>query len=237
VRPPVAAAPDAGEEGGDAAGVPNGDGTAAPAATAPAPAQIVIQAQQADELTVANKWSGPVVVSRGGEDVTLQGGSSTKLTVGADEQVTVEEGESGVTFRSWCQNSYTALVSGVPCAITSMPAMSAFTTDGAGTTAGDGFFYRFNSGGSLSSLPAGSFDTSGMIGRARGLCSDGAPCLPAEKGDDGLQDGAVAAASQAPYAIGHQLLADGEELVHDDTAGERQGALLEVALAQREQQL
>jgi uncharacterized repeat protein (TIGR02543 family) len=124
---------------------------------------ITIQAQKAGSLTVTSQWGGPVVVSRdGGQDVTLQGDSpSTTLTVSAGEQVTVSEGEAGVTFRSWRQPS-SGLVSGVPCAMTSMPGMSAFTTDGTGTTAGDCFFSGFNSGGSLSALPAGSFDTSAI---------------------------------------------------------------------------
>ena len=41
-----------------------------------------------------------------------------------------------------------------------MPPMNSFTTDATGTTAGDNFFSMFNSFGSLTSLPVGSFDTS-----------------------------------------------------------------------------
>jgi uncharacterized repeat protein (TIGR02543 family) len=175
-----AAAPDAGEEGGDNAAAPDGDGTAAPAAADAAagssvtPAQIVLQAQEVGELTVTNQWTGPVVVSQGGkQDVTLQGNlSSTTLTVSADEQVVVRESDPGVTFRSWhYQGMRTGLVSGVPCAITSMPAMSAFTVDGAGTTAGDCFFCAFNNNGSLASFPAGSFDTSGITTAGRNFFS------------------------------------------------------------------
>jgi uncharacterized repeat protein (TIGR02543 family) len=136
------------------------DETTSPFATYP---QIVIRAQEAGELTVANKWAGPVVVSQsGGQDVTLQKAASTTLTVGAGEQIAVREGTPGVTFRSWRQGSQTGFVSGVPCAITSMPAMSAFTTDSAGATAGEFFFSNFNCNGSLVALPDGSFDTSGI---------------------------------------------------------------------------
>jgi hypothetical protein len=43
-----------------------------------------------------------------------------------------------------------------------MPAMNAFTVDEAGTIAGNFFFRTFNHSGSISALPAGSFDTSNI---------------------------------------------------------------------------
>jgi uncharacterized repeat protein (TIGR02543 family) len=152
------AAPDAAP---DAVAPIKADVTAESSAT---PAQIVLQAQEAGGLTVTNQWNSDIVVSRGGkEDITVKGNSSTVLTVGADEQIVVKESQAGTTFRSGgSSSSHNGFVSGVPCAITSMPAMSAFTTTSAGTTAAHDFFFCFNYKGSLTSLPEGSFDTSGV---------------------------------------------------------------------------
>ncbi|MDR1358937.1 MAG: LPXTG cell wall anchor domain-containing protein [Coriobacteriales bacterium] len=142
-------------------------------------AEIALQTQEAGRLIVTNKWNSAIVVTRGQTGITVAANASTTLAVSQNETITVSESIDDTTFRSW-NSSYDAsppvylcpFVSGVPCAITDMPPMSAFTTDSGGTIAGDRFFSHFNGdstsklnsgpGGSLTSLPAGSFNTTGI---------------------------------------------------------------------------
>jgi surface protein len=137
-----------------------------PQATA---AKIVLQAQKAGELKIFNKWNPTIIVTQGNTDTAVSGGTIS-LTVSQDETITVSEFEPDKTFRSW-RSSESAFVSGVSCAITAMPAMSAFTNDPEGTIAGDYFFCGFNNSGSLTSLPAGSFNTSNITIAGRNFFS------------------------------------------------------------------
>ncbi len=94
-------------------------------------------------------------------DVTVAANSSLTRKVSASQTIMIKESVASSTFRTW-NDVWDPFVCGVNCAITSMPSMSAFTTDKAGTIAGDYFFKDFNYGSdsSLTSLPAGSFDAS-----------------------------------------------------------------------------
>jgi hypothetical protein len=130
-------------------------------------AEIVLQAQEAGTLALTNRWNSDVIVSQsssGGTIITVSAGQTTTLTIAAlGETITVKESDAGATFKSWYPYdawAWTSFVSGVQCALVALPEMSAFTTDPAGTVAGDSFFAGFNFNGSLTSLPAGSFDTS-----------------------------------------------------------------------------
>jgi putative cell wall-binding protein len=146
-------------------------------------AEIVLITQGAGTLVIANKWTSDVIISRSDQpDATFSLGHSQigdsnpfaiDLTVPENVTITIRESNPDATFRSWSDKSW-GLVSGVPCAIIDMPSMSAFTSTSAGTTAADSFFCYFNggvgsvgvnvdvTGGSLTSLPAGSFYTSGI---------------------------------------------------------------------------
>ncbi len=137
------------------------------------PASIVLKTQGKGELTISNRWTTAVVISQAGfSDVTIEKEESLTREVSANQTLTVKESSPGNTFRGWRGYLYKGFVSGVNCAITSMPPMSAFTADKAGTDAGDHFFSYFNSNGSLTSLPAGSFDIS-SITRAGWECFTG----------------------------------------------------------------
>jgi len=119
-----------------------------------------IKVGESGQINIANQWSTAIVVSRNnGSGTQVQQARHTTLTVTRGDTIKVVESSPGVTFRSWSGGSG-AFVSGVKAAITAMPAMPAFTTTSAGTVAGSLFFSGFNSPGSLTSLPAGSFDTS-----------------------------------------------------------------------------
>ncbi|MDR1088548.1 MAG: cell wall-binding repeat-containing protein [Coriobacteriales bacterium] len=142
--------------------------------TQDAAAEIVLAAQEGGALTISNRWQSDIIVSQSGKKgtTTIPAAYVRDLTISVSqgERITIRESVADATFRSWYVrdgygfglSSDLALVSGVPCAITAMPHMSAFTEDKAGTIAGVGFFSSFNAGGSLVSLPQGSFDTSAI---------------------------------------------------------------------------
>jgi len=125
-------------------------------------ATFEIKAQASGQLRITNKWRSAIIVSRNnGAGTQVAAGGSATLTVANGDTIKVAESSPGATFRNWSGSfDAFAFVSGVKAAITAMPAMSAFTTTSAGTIAGDNFFLMFNMGGTLTSLPAGSFDTS-----------------------------------------------------------------------------
>ncbi len=140
---------------------------AIPAFAAETPASIVLKTQETGELVITNKWKTSIVVSQSEyPDYTVDRGSSLARSVLAGQIITVKESNPGKTFREWdFSNSF---LSNVSCAITSMPAMSSFTEDNAGSIAGDYFFNRFCGGAtfgsyaSITSLPSGSFNTSSI---------------------------------------------------------------------------
>jgi len=126
------------------------------------PAEIVLQAQATGSLTINNQWNSAILVTVGSSaPVSVARGTYSSFSVLTNQTISVKESIGSTTFRSWFALT-TPMVEGVRCAITSMPPMSAFTTDVAGTTAGDNFFMSFNEQGLLASLPAGSFDTSSI---------------------------------------------------------------------------
>ncbi|MDR0875837.1 MAG: InlB B-repeat-containing protein [Clostridiales Family XIII bacterium] len=110
--------------------------------------------------TIYNKWTTTIIVNGGDQtNIDVNADSSIDVIVSVNDVVTITESEND-TFREWGSNVYSPLVENVDCELTAIPAMNVFTEDTAGTTAGNYFFYRFNSGGALTSLPEGSFDTS-----------------------------------------------------------------------------
>ena len=126
------------------------------------PAKIVIEVKESGSVKVGNLWSSNIIVSRnGGAGTTVSAQQSTTLTVAQGNTIEITESRADTTFRHWAPLD-SPLVSGSKCIIRSIPKMSAFTSDSAGTIAGHRFFSRFNQGGSLTSLPAGSFDTSSI---------------------------------------------------------------------------
>lgn len=130
-------------------------------------AEIVIRALEAGQVTITCKWSSPVVIIQSGySNVSLFSAASETRTVSAGQTITVREYLAGTTFRQWASAVPKPFVSGAACVINSMPAMSAFTTDAAGTIAPDYFFHYFNGGvnvgGSLTQLPVGSFNISNI---------------------------------------------------------------------------
>jgi putative cell wall-binding protein len=133
-----------------------GEGEVETQATA---AAIVLQAQEAGQLTIRNQWESAVIATQGQKDTTVSADNITTLTVAQGETITVRESVPDTTFRQWSRWGG-RFASGASCAVTAMPALSAFTTDAGGTSAGNQFFAYFNAGGSLTSLPKGSFDTS-----------------------------------------------------------------------------
>lgn len=100
-------------------------------------------------VTITNKWKTPVIVThKGKNDTIIAGGKTDALPVAVGDIITVAEDTENETFRTWYGiNNTSPLVNGAACRITDMPAMDAFTTDAAGTTAGANFFAYFNSKG------------------------------------------------------------------------------------------
>lgn len=119
-------------------------------------ASSVVKAQftTSGTATVRNLWSGNIVVN----GTVVPSGLTTSFTVTPGYELTIEEGSDGA-FRTWT-NSGEPFIKGAQVELKSMPKMKAFTTDKEGKIAGDYFFYGFNSGGSITSYPEGSFDTS-----------------------------------------------------------------------------
>ncbi|MDL2239659.1 cadherin-like beta sandwich domain-containing protein, partial [Bacteroidales bacterium OttesenSCG-928-L14] len=124
--------------------------------------EFIIQAEEAGDVTIANKWATDISVIINGVDLgTVAANSTITLTVATNDIITVRESNLGTTFRLWeePENSEKPFVSDIKCKIIAMPTMSAFTTNVEGTKAGDNFFRGFNYKGSLTSLPEGSFKT------------------------------------------------------------------------------
>ena len=124
-------------------------------------------------VTIYNTWTTNITVTHTSGSTTdapitltpYPGASpSTYFVVSPGDTIEIKESTADTTFRFWRNRSLgnptNPLVAGAECSITSMPTMDAFTSDPAGTTAGNDFFARFNDYGSLTSLPAGSFNTS-----------------------------------------------------------------------------
>lgn len=126
---------------------------------------FMIMADETGTMVIKNRWTTNILVknkTQDTEEVSVAPMYTTNVQVNASDMVVVSESSIDSTFRSWATNTlnYTPpFVTGVSSHIVSMPAMNSFTIDTAGTTAGDFFFAGFNNGGSLTSLPAGSFDT------------------------------------------------------------------------------
>jgi hypothetical protein len=117
------------------------------AATEPV-ASISLKTNASGTLVLGNKWGSNITYSlNGARAVTIAGYSPASITVTENDTIVVSEGRAGA-FRSW-SSSHNAFVSGVNASITSMPPMDKFTTDIAGTTAGNDFFSEFNGGGKL----------------------------------------------------------------------------------------
>ncbi len=128
-----------------------------------APAFFRLQAQEAGTMTIVDKWNTAILVENETQGTTPVSTTGTiNISVQAGDIVKVTESNGGNTFRGWRAYGDDPLVKETKTAIISMPEMNRFTTDTAGTTAKGDFFYSFNHAGSLTSLPAGSFDTSNI---------------------------------------------------------------------------
>lgn len=131
------------------------------------PAVIMLTAEEAGTMVVVNKWTTSVLVkniTQGTPAVTVSGGASTNVAVAADDEIKITEGSANVTFRNWI-NIQTGICRGVLARVSSMPDMNRFTTSIDGTSVGQYFFQGFcagDNGKGVTSLPAGSFDTSGI---------------------------------------------------------------------------
>ena len=133
----------------------------------PAQGIITLQAQESGTMTIADKWTTPIIVeniTQGTTPITVETIDSTSISVEDGDTITIAESSINSTFRYWDQGyyNYRPLISGVACHIIDMPPIDRFTTDLNGTTADDSFFKAFNCNGSITSLPAGSFDISSI---------------------------------------------------------------------------
>jgi hypothetical protein len=135
------------------------------------PVGFVIQAEKTGQLVIYNKWTTPIIII-GSNNKKVQVSSYKILSVKKGEKINVIESKPNVTFRKFSRViSSSPFLSSFPpntftqmrVKIISMPNMSSFTIDKAGTRAGDYFFQRFAMAGAITSLPKGSFDTSKII--------------------------------------------------------------------------
>jgi uncharacterized repeat protein (TIGR02543 family) len=121
-----------------------------------------------DKIVITAKESGKVIVTAPWNYVTVNGkpsgeGKSISISVKKGKQIIIKERYEN-SFRTWGdffsgKGIERPLVRGSACALTYIPPMDSFTKDIAGTIADDFFFMCFNQGGSLISLPKGSFNT------------------------------------------------------------------------------
>ena len=132
------------------------------------PAVITLVAEETGTMKVLNKWGSPVIVENAtqGTSTTVPSLDYINISVDLDDEITITESVTGSSFRQWSFNSNqtTGLATGVLCRISKMPSMKRFTTDTNGTNLVTYSFYRFcqadNNNKGITSLPAGSFDTS-----------------------------------------------------------------------------
>ena len=141
-----------------------------PNANAESSSDIVIRITNQGDGAINDIWDSPVNYSSSNPGCLASGTLNAQASVdlgncAVGDTITISESVPGVSFRQWNGDNYRPLFSSnnnVKAVIDSMPAMNAFTTDSTGETAGDNFFLNFNSYGALTSLPAGSFDTSNI---------------------------------------------------------------------------
>ena len=141
-----------------------------PNANAESSSDIVIRITNQGDGTINDIWDSPVNYSSSNPGCLASGTLAAQASVNlgncaVGDIITISESVPGVSFRQWNGDNYNPLFSSnnnVKAVIDSMPAMNAFTTDSTGETAGDNFFLNFNYSGALTSLPAGSFDTSNI---------------------------------------------------------------------------
>ena len=141
-----------------------------PNANAESSSDIVIRITNQGDGAINDIWDSPVNYSSSNPGCLASGTLNAQASVdlgncAVGDTITISESVPGVSFRQWRVNNYKPLFSSnnnVKAVIDSMPAMNAFTTDSTGETAGDNFFFNFNSYGALTSLPAGSFGTSNI---------------------------------------------------------------------------
>jgi hypothetical protein len=138
------------------------------------PLAFCIEAEDTGTLLLRNIWNGGIIYSvNGGPETECLAAPSTMCTAEAipvetGDIITVKESIESVSFRAWkglsqLTNQAGAFIRGIPVKIISMPTMDKFTSDIGGTTAPLGFFANFNGqNGTITSLPAGSFDTSNI---------------------------------------------------------------------------
>ena len=146
-----------------------------PNANADAASDIVVKITTQGTGYIKNVWNSTVNYTGTGTcpaSGTLAAFARVDVSsCSANDTMTISEGTPGTSFRQWAENNigqyaffgksnYEAGTARGE--ITQMPPMSSFTTDSTGTTAGDSFFANFNYRGSLTSLPAGSFNTSNI---------------------------------------------------------------------------
>ena len=139
-----------------------------PNANAESSSDIVIRITNQGDGAINDIWDSPVNYSSSNPGCLASGTLNAQASVdlgncAVGDTIIISESVPGVSFRQWNGDNYSPLFSSnnnVEAVIDSMPAMNAFTTDSTGETAGDNFFLNFNRYGALTSLPAGSFDTS-----------------------------------------------------------------------------
>ena len=139
------------------------------------PAVITLVAEETGTMKIINKWNSPVIVDNltQGTSATIQALNFTNIAVNLDDEITITEGLAGQTFGNWGfnGNQNTGLATGTLCRIKEMPPVTRFTSPVNGTYLSTYSFYRFcqadNNNKGITSLPAGSFDTS-MISNCGG---------------------------------------------------------------------
>ena len=124
-------------------------------------AYIDVMADEAGEMIIANKWKTPILVeniTQGTAQVSVAMDASTTVAVDNGDVVRVTESVSFSTFTQWNRNGNSvAFCKGVSAHVITMPSMDKFTPEADAMP--DGFFYYFNSAGTITSFPEGSFDT------------------------------------------------------------------------------
>ncbi|KAA6379476.1 MAG: hypothetical protein EZS28_024997, partial [Streblomastix strix] len=122
---------------------------------------IIMQSVGTALTQITNKWNTPIEYKvNAGLYNTLAVGEAASLT--DFETVTVREKVEG-DFRSWANMDQGLFTKGNDVIITKMPPINRFTTDTAGTIAGDNFFYAFNHEGNIISVPGTSFMTDTLV--------------------------------------------------------------------------
>jgi surface protein len=122
--------------------------------------EIILTVNKQTNYTFNNQWTSTmsIQVNDGSQEDLVD---SKDLQLNNGDHVHIIEKNTG-DFRVW-RNNNSPLVSSAnnsTAELISIPPIDVFTSDTAGTTAGNNFFFGFNNNGALTSLRADSFNTS-----------------------------------------------------------------------------